>query len=316
MKSSSSYIMPRLTHRHDLLRARLQRFTRAIPGVDKGSIHAVHQARVASRRLREVLPVLQLEPDLTQKLGRRLRRVTQRLGRLRELDVLLGLVQDLQDARAYAPEALEALSQAVRHERDRHRGKSHGKSAAAELERVARKLTKVSRHLAAADSSAAANRSWRWALEARVARRAAEVDRAMTAAGALYLSERLHDVRIAVKKLRYAQELMVEAGDESGRDVLAVLKRTQRLLGRMHDLDVLIASARQLQASLASRRPSRGEDVDLRTALDAVIIGLDRSCRRLHARYVRDRRTLSAICHRFIARSSSHARTASLRRAV
>ena len=38
------------------------------------------RARVASRRLRELLPVLQLDGDARRKLGRRLRKVTARLG--------------------------------------------------------------------------------------------------------------------------------------------------------------------------------------------------------------------------------------------
>ena len=49
----------------------------------------------------------------------------------------------------------------------------------------------------------------------RVARRAASLKAAIDEAGAVYLPERLHAVRIAVKKLRYAVELEHEiAGDE------------------------------------------------------------------------------------------------------
>ena len=47
-------------------------------GVEGGDVRALHRTRVASRRLREVLPVLQLDPDMAHKLGRRLRKITQR----------------------------------------------------------------------------------------------------------------------------------------------------------------------------------------------------------------------------------------------
>ena len=43
------------------------RFTRMLQGVEDGDVHALHRTRVASRRLREVLPVLQLDPDVTQQ---------------------------------------------------------------------------------------------------------------------------------------------------------------------------------------------------------------------------------------------------------
>ena len=91
--------MPRPAHtteRQALLRKRLERFTRLLHGVEDGDANAVHRTRVASRRLREVLPVLSLEPDAAHKLRRRLRKITDRLGRVRELDVLHGTIRDLE----------------------------------------------------------------------------------------------------------------------------------------------------------------------------------------------------------------------------
>src|SRR5262245_55470530 len=88
------------SHVHDdLLRPRIQRFTRALHGLSSGEPKAVHQTRVASRRLRELLPVLRLDSPLTRKLARRLRKVTRRLGRVRELDVLLMVVDELHETR-------------------------------------------------------------------------------------------------------------------------------------------------------------------------------------------------------------------------
>src|SRR5260370_39500596 len=89
----------RLT-RSDLLKTRLDRFARMLPGVEAGELRALHRARVASRRLRELLPVLQLHPDATRKHLRRLRNVTERLGAVRELDVLLLLIDEWQDRKS------------------------------------------------------------------------------------------------------------------------------------------------------------------------------------------------------------------------
>ena len=56
-----------------------------------------------------------------------------------------------------------------------------------------------------------ARAGWQWAVEARVARRAAALKHAIDEAGSVYLPERLHAVRIALKKLRYGLELWLEA---------------------------------------------------------------------------------------------------------
>ena len=68
----------------------------------------------------------------------------------------------------------------------------------------------------------------------------------------LYLPERLHVVRIALKKLRYAREVGAEAvRRQHTKAELRSLKRSQDILGRLHDMQVLLDRVRQLQASLA-----------------------------------------------------------------
>src|SRR5438105_13417421 len=78
-RPSVAYIMPAFHPRYDLLRKRLEVFTRVLHGVERGDVRALHRTRVASRRLREVLPILQVDADTTRKLVRRLRRGTDRL---------------------------------------------------------------------------------------------------------------------------------------------------------------------------------------------------------------------------------------------
>src|SRR5690349_3512121 len=57
----------------------------------------VHQARVASRRLREAVPVLTegLHGTKAGKARRKIRRLTRALGAVRELDVTLHLIDEL-----------------------------------------------------------------------------------------------------------------------------------------------------------------------------------------------------------------------------
>jgi CHAD domain-containing protein len=55
--------------------------------------------------------------------------------------------------------------------------------------------------------------------------------------------EQLHDARLAVKKLRYAAELVAEVTDRRIDSDIARLKAAQDLLGRLHDLETLLVLA-------------------------------------------------------------------------
>jgi CHAD domain-containing protein len=273
-------------------------------GVDAGAVRAVHRTRVASRRLRELMPVLQLDRDSSDKIGRRLRRVTRRLGAVRELDVLLQLIDELRTSRAYPDHALRCVAADVRQARATAHHEACGNRASAERRRVARKLEKVCRQMEKSIPEGHAGRAWRWAIEARVARRAATVEQAIGEAGSVYLQERLHLVRISLKKLRYGIELEAEAAGDGGSADLRTLKRGQEILGRMHDLQVLIDRVRRVHAAQDPRALS------LRRDLDGLVTELDKSCRRLHARYVRQRKGLLAICRRLTVRTQSASKTA------
>jgi CHAD domain-containing protein len=288
--------MPVSPRRHDLLKSRSDRFTKLLPGVEEGDVRAIHQARVASRRLREVLPVLQLDRDTTRKLVRRLRNVTRQLGHVRELDVLLPLIDELRESRRGSSQGLKRVADAVQVTRAKARERLAGKVSQTDLQRVERKLDQAVKALERAEKAKPSPRAWRWAIDARIARRASAVQRAIDQAGAVYLPERLHTVRIALKKLRYSVETSAEAAGSKGNADLRQLRKTQELLGRMHDLQVLIGYVRREQASLAP------PDVAMWRDLDALVASLENDCRRLHARYVRDRLVLRAMCERLAAR--------------
>src|SRR5580765_5126801 len=60
-------------------------------------VEAIHDLRVAARRLQEALSFLEawLEPEARQRLHRRARRIRRSLGALRNADVMVRLVRDL-----------------------------------------------------------------------------------------------------------------------------------------------------------------------------------------------------------------------------
>jgi CHAD domain-containing protein len=265
-------------------------------GLEDGNVGAVHRTRVASRRLREVLPILQLDPEIAERLSRRLRKITQRLGVVRELDVLLALIDELAGSDRYPTTALAKVGRVVRDERDRARAGFAAKRPVAELTRLAAKLEKIARALEAEDAvprrQQTAARSWQWALDARAVHRATALAEAMDNAGAVYLPERLHAIRIAAKKLRYALEVSADVARVKSTPDLRLLRRVQDTLGRLHDLHVLEDRVRQLQASLTP------PDVNVWRQLDTLVVSIDEECRRLHGRYMRERDGLVALCTR------------------
>jgi CHAD domain-containing protein len=282
---------------YSALRKRLDAFEHALPAVEEGNVEALHRTRVASRRLRELLTLLKLDGETSHRLNRRLRRVTKQLGPVRELDVLMLLIEELQQSARYSRAALTQLSIAVGHARNAARERLATKLPTAKLERLANGLeraTEPDSHDASARLPRATGkaRAWLWALDARLARRATSARSAIDVASNLYVPERLHDVRIALKKLRYVAELSLEVGRRRVTADVAALKRAQGILGRLHDLNVLVALAREAQASLSP------PDLMVWKELRALVHAVEDDCRQLHARYMRDRRALIAIAHR------------------
>jgi CHAD domain-containing protein len=261
--------------------------------------------------LREVLPVLQVEGGTAEKLGRRLRKVTSRLGKVRELDVLLMVTEELHESGRYDPDALTRLQDRIVEERVKAGARMGKHLPIAELKRIERKLRRLLDRLEAEEASGvteSADRPWRWAIEARVSRRAATLLSAVRDAGALYLPDRLHAVRIGVKKLRYALELDDDVTARYKAD-LRLLKRTQDLLGRMHDIQMLIERVRQVQASVGPPQLATWRHLDLLT------VSLENGCRRLHGRYVRESAALEAMCARLAPKRAALPQSSAQRQA-
>src|SRR5262245_6018459 len=78
-----------------LLGKRLDALTRDAEGIFHGDVGALHRTRVASRRLRELVPILPMDGEKARTLRRRLKKFTRELGVVRELDVLMILIQEL-----------------------------------------------------------------------------------------------------------------------------------------------------------------------------------------------------------------------------
>ena len=115
------------------------------PAVRDGDVEAIHDARVATRRMRAVLPVLAAcHPDVDLKsVSRTVRRAGRALGRVRDLDVALALAGDLEQrlpmAAGRTAEVRRALVSHQLAER-RHLVKEMDRLPLADLSRLASKL--------------------------------------------------------------------------------------------------------------------------------------------------------------------------------
>lgn len=292
------------------IRQRLQTLGRTLPGVRRGNVTSIHQARVATRRLREALPLI-ASGSTSRKLAQRVRGLTRALGPVRELDVVMQMLDEFSASGDASRASLLCLRRAIGDERRR----LHGELVRALDDLNIEKLSK--RAIAAAQAHDAEPRATgpralrqRAVVRQRAARRAQRLQASIENAAGMYLPDRLHEVRIAVKKLRYAMEISGElhasrsvrppAAGRSPRGAAAsirFLKRTQDLLGRLHDLEVLIARTRGVQGSAAA------SSLQLSADLDRFVRRLEMECRQLHAQYIASRPALLAICAAAIAKA-------------
>ncbi len=276
-----------------LLRQRLISMLRAMPAAQAGDEISVHQARVASRRLREALPVLGARADLAaiDRAGKRVRRITRALGPVRELDVTLMLLAELDGKRTTPQRAIARVRAAVLEERQKRRRSMLEEMSPSRLEKLRKRLVQV----AAPDARGQVSRNALAEAAQQASLRARSLKAAIERAGGIYLADRLHRVRIEAKKLRYALEIQRELTRSRSTARLTRLKQQQDLLGRVHDLEVLIERTREVQARLApTNRRAMAE-------LNRLIRAVEDECREGHSAYMRGRPALLKLCDAVIS---------------
>lgn len=253
----------------------------------------MHQARVATRRLREAVPILAtgLKHSKAGKASRKIRRLTRALGTVRELDVTLGLLQGLIEAGELPRTALEEVRAHVVAERDRRRAVMLERLNKVDPQKLDRRLMSVGEALDGSDDE-----GWREVLSDRLRTRAKRLEQAIEAAGQIYAPERLHQARIAAKKLRYGVELAADSGTRAAGPLLAPLKKAQDVLGHLHDLQILQALVADVQTEPAADRPG------MHDALDRVALHLEDQCRHLHGQYLMSSARLLEICEQIRTR--------------
>lgn len=238
----------------------------------------VHRARVASRRLREAMPVA-LAAALTQVSAREqraLRRLARALGAVREVDVTRALLEREGVRCGWDAATVSALARELVTERRVQRGHLLATLRRRSTRDLRRSLRRMSRTPPAADVAAESATRIRQALVDRRRTRAKALVKRLDTLGTLYVPDRLHAVRLAAKKLRYSLELERAVCRRAVSRDLATLEVIQEQLGRLHDLQVL-------QGRVA-RLARRGDIAPARAvALRRMDGDLEKACRRGHA---------------------------------
>lgn len=217
-----------------------------LPDLRRADEEGVHEARVAMRRLREVLPLLTVtHPRAARGLRKVARRVGRNLGRLRELDVM-GVQLDTLEGRV--PGAAAAIAVARRQLRDsqtRRRRKVIKALEKLKLEQLHPLRPGEGRLLARVRPRASARAEHRL-LREQIGAHAHDVAEAIDQAAGVYFPNRLHRLRVMVKKLRYSVEAAETMGLWQPPRLLRDLRRLQARLGTLHDLQVLEKAVERL----------------------------------------------------------------------
>jgi CHAD domain-containing protein len=267
-----------------LAAAHLHTLLQHFPGVRDGQPESVHQARVATRRLREVLPLMANgQTDRINDALAMARAIGRQLGSVRELDVMHELLWREEERvppfaavvavarQALAPRRLTARRQMIK---------------ALEALDPARLPGMLSAHFGRWERlrDRYAGVAWSTLLRATIAGHAATLRGAVQHAGGVYFPNRSHSVRIAVKKLRYSVEVAEETGLWPASRLLRDLKRAQVILGELHDVHVLSEEVVNLVA-----------DSSVRPELPALLATLRAETEQRQREYLAARERLLAI---------------------
>jgi CHAD domain-containing protein len=162
----------------------------------------------------------------------RIRDAGRALGDVRELDVLDELMAGLEPRARFASETLADVRRQVQRAQQTARRRMVKTLDRLELPRLleSRPFRRAITHLTVTPSH----------LRRHIGRRAESARRKLERASGVYLPNRSHEARVAVKKLRYAAEVADDMGFWLPSDLLKHLRRAQSLLGDLHDRQQLM----------------------------------------------------------------------------
>lgn len=224
----------------DVIHSNLRTLHDTWPSVRDGDSTAIHDARVATRRLRAALPLLgdSRSTDSAAEARSTLKTIGRALGRARDQDAALNLVHEIEGRVPTAAPAAAVLRSRLLPEQLRQRRRLIKTIEAADLEPLDRLDAALDRHF---------HRSRHFwvrphplpAVVAAIGVGAEIVQERVEHAAGVYFPNRAHNARVAIKKLRYAVELL-DHGQSVRKRSIRALRTAQEALGHVHDREMLL----------------------------------------------------------------------------
>jgi CHAD domain-containing protein len=206
-----------------------------LPKIRNGEPEAIHEARLATRKLRAAIPVLEAAGALERHdLAASMKLAGRALGAVRDLNVA---IDSLHDIERRAPSTAAAAATLRAHLVPRR---------ARRLRQLLKRLESLDlksqlESLVSSGRGRLSGRRLRGGVHAALSAipdHVEAVNAAVEHATGVYFPKRAHRVRVTVKKLRYLVELLDEHA-RAERPSLRPLKRIQQTLGTIHDREVL-----------------------------------------------------------------------------
>ena len=269
----------------DIARRRLHHFVSLEPRVLQGNdVGAIHDFRVASRRLQQIVDLLYPtpRPKRIRKLRRVIRRSRRLLSTVRNCDVLIQLVDDtLAKKNVGQRESWRAFKEHLEGLRSESFPVAVDKLSKLNLSAFyvslqdyldATPMAPGDSQDAVSDQSPPVNGMESGKIQEKVVRAlqriwdalAAQVASAREVGGA----RSLHAVRIAAKRLRYLVEVIRDLGAPDSEKVLQQLRRLQQLLGDWHDLEIM----EQMMAEMVARPEFLRSNLDLAMKIERLML--------------------------------------------
>ena len=245
-----------------------------VPVVRDGATEAIHDARVATRRIRAALDLVtreRPEPHL-EEAAEIVRRIARALGRVRDIDVSLELLTDL-ERRVPAAAAGAALCRGhlLRQRTTARRTLVRKVDSLPLLKLPALMAVKIPRQDRV--------------LAARVRERADQVVDAVHHSSGVYFPKRAHALRVSIKKLRYLLEFS-SARDESA---LKLLRKSQQILGDAQDRQVLYRAVEDISEATPDAE------------LEPLLAQIEAECAHLYDGFLGRRADVLAVCQQLAA---------------
>ncbi len=214
---------------------------------------AVHQMRVATRRLRSILsgfPTV-LDSSRTEHINSELQLLARILGEARDSEVQLEIDSSLLRDENASPELIAALTGSENAVHDRAIAAAH---AAMSSDRYFRLLDAIDELIAGPPAGPDAEISAEKAVDRAIAKnrkkiKAAQAELSALQEGSPEWQEQLHTIRKRAKKLRYSTDAAEPLGNKKYRAIAKVAKNIQSTLGDVNDIHLNRAHIADVLAS-------------------------------------------------------------------